>query len=238
MNLRMDAVKHLLGQTISDEYGATIGKVVGIQTDVKSCVTSIEIELGNGQFINCSPSQVVVSEKGITLLDDWKLEADNLRTEIDLALRRMNALSELHRQGDIQPSIYEDFRRNHDSNLKELETRKGNLTKKLASVGTQLDQQIRELEMFLATNKMQLASGEIDPQAYKVAVDSIEHGLHRAFSAKREIEKITIDMTSLEKFDINKRDVQSSSNRIVLEERMLITSKQAQPMQLAGTSNL
>jgi len=238
MNLRMDAVKHLLGQTISDQYGATIGKVVGIQTDVKSCVTSIEIELGNGQFINCPPSQVVVDGKGIKLLDDWKLEADNLRTEFDLAVKRMNALSELHRQGEIQPSIYEDFRRNHDENLKELETRKEDLTKRLASVSVQLDQQIRELEMFLATNKMQLASGEIDPQAYKVAADSIEHGLHRAFSAKREIEKISVDMTSLNKYQIDRRDQRSPTNSIVLQGRVLSTSKHALPMELVGTSNL
>ena len=197
MNLRMDAARHLLGRTISDPYGATIGKIVGISTDVKSEVTSIEVELGSGQFLNCPPSQIIVDDKGVKLLDEWKLESDNLSTELNLAMKRMNALSELHRQGDIQPDIYQDFRRNHDTNLKELETRKEALVKKLALVTNRFDQQIKELELFLVINKMQLASGEIDPQAYKVAVDSIENGLNRAFLAKRDIESILTQISAL-----------------------------------------
>jgi len=186
----MDVAKDLLARSVSDNYGATVGRIVGISTDVRNRVTSIEVELGNGQFLNCQPSQLVVNDKGITLLDDWKLEANNLKTELDLALRRLKALSDLHRQGDIQPEIYEDFRRNHDQSLNELETRREALTRKLASVIARLDQQIRELETFLANNKMQLAAGEIDPQAYKIATDSIEKGLSRAFSAKRDVEEI------------------------------------------------
>jgi hypothetical protein len=193
----MDAAKHLLGRTLSDAYGAAVGKIVGISTDVKSRVTSVEVELGNGQFLNCSPSQIVIDEKGVRLLDEWKVEAESLRTEFDLAVKRMNALSELHKQGDIQPEIYEDFRRNHEIGLRELEARKEALTKKLSSVCARLDEQVRELEMFLATNKMQLASGEIDPQAYKIAADSIEGGLNRAFSAKTDIEKLSTNITSL-----------------------------------------
>ncbi len=197
MNLHMDVAKDLLGRSVLDNYGATVGRIVGISTDVRNKVTSVEVELGNGQFLNCPPSQIAVNEKGITLLDEWKLEADSLKTELDLALRRLRALSDLHRQGDIQPEIYEDFRRNHDSNLNELETRRVALTKKLALVSTRLDQQIRELETFLANNKMQLAAGEIDPQAYKIATDSIEKGLSRAFSARRDVDEILQDASAL-----------------------------------------
>jgi transposase-like protein len=197
MNLLMDDAKNLLARSISDSYGATIGKIVGISTDVRNKVTSIEIELGNGQFLNCQPSQLIVNEKGIILLDDWKLEANALKTELGLALRRLKALSELHRQGDIQPEIYEDFRRNHDESLNDLEARREALTKKLTSVIARLDQQIRELETFLANNKMQLAAGEIDPQAYKIATDSIERGLSRAFSAKRDAEEILRSTSAL-----------------------------------------
>lgn len=225
MNLRMDAARHLLGRTISDPYGATVGKIVGISTDVKSRVTSIEVELGSGQFLNCSPSQVVVDEKGVKLLDEWKVEAESLRTEFDLAVKRMNALSELHKQGDIQPEIYEDFRRTHDINLKELEARREALTKKLCSVSARLDEQVRELEMFLATNKMQLASGEIDPQAYKIAVDSIEGGLTRAFSAKRDIEKMSTDIASLKDSRLGDRPQQMRAGREIAQPTTPETSR-------------
>jgi ribosomal protein L29 len=205
MNLRMEMARHILGRTILDEYGATIGKIVGISTDVRCQVTSVEVELGNGQFLNCSPAQVIISEQEIRLLDDWKVEAESLNKEFDLAIKRMNALSDLHRQGDIQPDIYEDFHRNHDANLNELETRREDLKKKLVQVRSRLDQQIRELETFLATNKMQLASGEIDPQAYKIAADSIENGLKRTFSAKTEIETILTGMASTGKIRTEKQ---------------------------------
>jgi len=218
MNLSMDVAKDLLGRSISDHYGATVGRIVGISTDVKNRVTSIEVELGNGQFLNCAPSQIIVNEKGITLLDEWKLEADSLKIEFDLAVRRMKALSDLHRQGDIQPEIYEDFRRNHDLDLKELEARREALTKKLASISARLDQQIRELETFLANNKMQLASGEIDPQAYKIATDSIEKGLNRAFSAKRDIEEILRDAAALKSSRLDDQFRRTLTNEMVLQE--------------------
>lgn len=228
MNLQMDVAKDLLGRSVSDNYGATVGRIVGISTDVRNRVTSVEVELGNGQFLNCPPSQIVVNEKGITLLDEWKLEADSLKTEFDLALRRLRALSDLHRQGDIQPEIYEDFRRNHDSNLNELETRRVALTKKLASVSTRLDQQIRELETFLANNKMQLAAGEIDPQAYKIATDSIEKGLSRAFSARRDVEEILRDASALGS-RLGDQPRRMPTSDMLLQETLSSTSKPLLP---------
>jgi len=221
----MDLARDLLGRSVSDSYGATIGRIVGISTDVRNKVTSIEVELGNGQFVNCQPSQIVINDKGILLLDEWKLEANNLKTELDLALRRLKALSDLHRQGDIQPEIYEDFRRNHDLNLNELETRREALTRKLASVSTRLDQQIRELETFLANNKMQLAAGEIDPQAYKIATDSIEKGLGRAFSAKRDVEEMLRNTISLRNSGLNDQFRPAPTNKMPPQENLSGTER-------------
>ncbi len=228
MTLRMDMARHILGRAILDEYGATIGKIVGISTDVRGQVTSIEVELGNGQFLNCSPAQVIITEQEIRLLDDWRVEADSLKREFELAIKRMNALSDLHRQGDIQPEIYEDFHRNHDANLNELETRREDLKRKLALVGSRLDQQIRELEMFLATNKMQLASGEIDPQAYKIAADSIENGLKRIFSAKKQIETILTGMASAGRARTDNRP-QKSLGDSILQQDVLNATKLLPP---------
>lgn len=218
MNLSMDVAKDLLGRSISDSYGATIGKIVGISTDVKNKVTSVEVELGNGQFLNCLPSQIVVNEKGITLLEEWRLEADSLKTEFDLAIRRMRALSDLHRQGDIQPEIYEDFRRNHELSLKELEARREALAKKLTSINTRLDQQVRELEMFLANNKMQLASGEIDPQAYKIATDSVERGLERTLCAKRDIEDVLRNTAAPKSSHLDDRLRSAATSEMLFQE--------------------
>jgi len=223
--MQMDLARDLLGRSVSDNYGATIGRIVGISTDVRNKVTSIEVELGNGQFVNCQPSQIVINDKGITLLDEWKLEANNLKTELDLALRRLKALSDLHRQGDIQPEIYEDFRRNHDLNLNELETRREALTRKLTSVSTRLDQQIRELETFLANNKMQLAAGEIDPQAYKIATDSIEKGLGRAFSAKRDVEEMLRNTVALRNSGLNDQIRPAPTNKMPLQENLSKTER-------------
>jgi len=225
MSMQMDLARDLLGRSVSDDYGATIGRIVGISTDVRNRVTSIEVELGNGQFVNCQPSQIIINDKGITLLDEWKLEANNLKIELDLALRRLKALSDLHRQGDIQPEIYEDFRRNHDLNLNELETRREALTRKLASVSTRLDQQIRELETFLANNKMQLAAGEIDPQAYKIATDSIEKGLGRAFSAKRDVEEMLRNTISLRDSGLNGQFGSTVPNKIPPQENFSGTER-------------
>ncbi|MFH0848907.1 MAG: CdvA-like protein [archaeon] len=188
MVLQIDAAARFLGRTISDQYDTSIGKIVGISTDVRGGVTSFELELANGRFLNYPSSQIEILGEHALFIDDWRVEAKTLRIEMDIALKRIRALSDLHRRGEIQPEIYEDLRKQHDGNLTALQGRKDSLVKSLSTVSEDLDRQLRELEMFLANNKMQLASAEIDGQSYKAAVDALEKGLRRVLSSKNDVE--------------------------------------------------
>lgn len=197
MVLHIDSAGRFLGRVVTDQYGTSVGKIVGISTDVKGVVTSIELELGNGRFMNCPSDQIEISGDRAIFLDAWRVKAENLKAEIGVLLRRMRALSDLHRRGEIQPEIYEDLRKQHDINLADLQRRRDTLVKDLSAVSDDLDRQLRELEVFLANNKMQLASAEIDGQAYKIAVDALERGLHRVLSSKKDVESLMTNLQGL-----------------------------------------
>ncbi len=197
MVLNIDVAGRFLGRNIFDLYGMTVGKIVGISTDVRGMVTSLELELANGQFLNCPGEQIEISGDHAVFLDDWRIQSKTLKVEMDISLKRIKALSDLHRRGEIQPEIYEDLRKQHDANLGDLQKRKDALVKNLSIISNGMDGQLRRLEMFLANNKMQLASGEIDGQSYKVAVDALERGLRRALSGKKDVETLLGNLRTL-----------------------------------------
>ena len=197
MVLNIDVAGRFLGRNVFDLYGMTVGKIVGISTDVKGIVTSLELELANGQFLNCPGEQIEISGDHAVFFDDWRIQSKTLKVEMDISLKRIKALSDLHRRGEIQPEIYEDLRKQHDANLSDLQRRMDALVKNLSVISRGMDGQLRHLEMFLANNKMQLASGEIDGQSYKVAVDALERGLRRALSGKKDVEALLANLGGL-----------------------------------------
>ena len=197
MVLNIDVAGRFLGRNVFDLYGMTVGKIVGISTDVKGIVTSLELELANGQFLNCPGEQIEISGDHAVFFDDWRIQSKTLKVEMDISLKRIKALSDLHRRGEIQPEIYEDLRKQHDANLSDLQRRMDALVKNLSVISRGMDGQLRHLEMFLANNKMQLASGEIDGQSYKVAVDALERGLRRVLSGKKDVEGLLANLGGL-----------------------------------------
>jgi len=194
----MEHIRRFLGKPICDLHGRAIGKVVGISTNIKNEVASVEVELGNGDFMQCPACHITVDSNYMVLLQPWKVEAVNLQKELNLVTRRLQALDELHSARDIQEDIYQDLRNQHQSVIEGLEERRRNLVTDLNRRVDGLSVRIKELETVLANNKMQYTSGEIDGEAYKITCDSIHSGLDRVFSERKDIQAI---LEYLEKLD-------------------------------------
>jgi predicted RNase H-like nuclease (RuvC/YqgF family) len=190
MIFKTQDIKNFLGKTIADSHQRCIGKIVSMYTNTKNEVTSVEIETSNGDFTNCPSGKLVIEGDALIYMHNWEIEADELRTELELRSKRVKALDELYRSGDIEKEIYDELKREHGSSIEKLEDTRKKLVQSLSERKVKLHDQVRELETSLANNKMQRASEEIGDEAYRVMCDSIRSGLKRLLSEKRHVEEM------------------------------------------------
>jgi len=198
MALSLELGRKFLGKPITDSYGRSLGRVVGLAADVKNEVGLIEIELGNGEFFSCPSYQVSFKGDSATYIYQWRIDADHVEKELDLALRRLRALEELFRVGEIPKDIYEEFRKQHENAVTQLKDRRQTVVTGLKDKVGRLNLQIKELQTFLASLKMQHTTGDIDDGTYKDASGSIEAGLNRAFSEKDDLEAVIEGLMKLD----------------------------------------
>ncbi len=189
MTFKTQDVKAFLGKDIVDSHQRPIGKIVSMHANIRNEVTSTTLETVNGDFINCPSNRLILEGNSLIYMHDWEVEAEDLKTELNLTSKRVKALDELYHSGDIEKDIYEEMKRENGSSVEKLEDLRKKLTQNLSERKNRLHDQIRELETSLANNKMQHASAEIGDEAYRVMCDSIRSGLKMLLSEKRYIEE-------------------------------------------------
>ncbi len=190
MVLDMETARRFLGKPVLDPAGANIGRLVGLSTDMKNEVTSVEIEFGNGEFQSCPISQFKIIDGAVVFIPAWQVEAENLNRELEVASKRISALSELYRSGEIQKEIYDELCKQHEAATKEIYESRKILSESLRKKIEEINEKIGELESFLANNKIQHASKELDDEAYKIASSSIQSGIKRTLLRRESIERL------------------------------------------------
>ncbi|MEM3517322.1 MAG: CdvA-like protein [Candidatus Bathyarchaeia archaeon] len=198
MTIKLNNVKKFLGKMIVNSSGQAIGKIIGFNTNIKGDVISVGIELNDGNFDEYSISYLMISEDSIMLLKDWEFETKDLEWEWELIIKRMNAIQELYNSGELQKDIYEDMKAQHESALKELKERSKELIGKLNDIKESFNKQIKTLETFFTSNKIQYSSGEIDSESYRVTSELIRSGLKRVVAQKQALEKSIENLTNIE----------------------------------------
>jgi len=184
----MDDLRRFIGRTVKDSYGKSLGRLVGVTSDIKGCVDSISVELGHGEFENFPTRQV--STNGVTLIvhQEWSVEADELTKELDLLRRRDHALDELYSSGDIEEAAYKRLKEEYRKAREDLLNRAEATIKKLADRSQRLDEQTKLIQSIMANNKMQYTSGEIGEEEYCLANEAIQEGLNRFSSERKNID--------------------------------------------------
>jgi hypothetical protein len=188
MASNLEALKRYLGKPITDPSWNIVVRVVGFSFDTKNEVNGIAIEGGYGDLMRCPMERVVVNENSIHLEQPWRIEADELDRLYEVVAKRVQALEELYGSGEIEEEIYAELYKSHKSTLGELEERRRSLIEGLRSRISEKVEEIKELQMFLANNKILRASGEVDEYSYRISNDAIRRGLQKSISEKKEME--------------------------------------------------
>jgi len=127
-------------------------------------------------------------------LISWKYSFEKVSRELELAKKKKQALDNLFNTGKISQLTYEDLNKSLTEAVAEIEARQkalaGNMTAKI----TELEQQIKTLEKFLASTEIEYAAGEIDEELHERESNALTLGLE---AAKQQLDVIKEAMADL-----------------------------------------
>ena len=179
--------KALLGKSISDVYGRSLGRIIGVNRNQFGEMEGLEVESPGGNVIDIPSKSIMLTPKMVTATPEWKVDAHELTGEIATVKRRIVALEGLRDKGDVDREIYEELleaqRSGYLSKVKQTEALVGALRAKLERTNNQLT----SLTKHLVNAKLDYQSGEIDEASMKLAVGSIEPSLRPLIAEKNDL---------------------------------------------------
>ena len=190
MTVTVEEVGKYLGKTIEDSMGRPLGKLVGLTADIKDEVNAIQVAHSDGEVATHPIGYIRVINDRLVLLQNWRVEAEDLRRERDIVTRRKQALDLLLKDGDITQTEYEQQRSDYEILEKQIGERCETLVDTLKQVESKLDQQISDLQGALTNNKMLYSSDEINQETYHAVTESIRSGLEIARKERKDIDNM------------------------------------------------
>jgi len=181
------AGKYYLGRKVVDNYGRTLGKVVGYHNGEKGAPPLLGVEKLEGDF-NIYPSTQLIDEANILVLDEnWRTKAEALSEGLGLSARKLSALEKLYKAGEINSDAYENLGKDFDSTLQDLKTRRVSLIEKLSERSKMVSVRLKEVEDYFVNVKVAHELGEVDDEAYRVSRDALHDLINRLQTEQKDI---------------------------------------------------
>jgi len=212
---------------IEDSMGRPTGRLVGLTTDIKDEVTSVQVAMGNGEISQYPINFVRIVDGKPILLQTWRVEAEDLRREHDIIKRRSQALELLFKDGDIDQIEYNQQRSSYQDADKELLQKRESLLETLKQVEWKLDKQIRDLQTALTNNKMLFTASEIDEETYHTVTESIRAGLEIARKERKDIENIREYLHGIESLETPRVTVVRNATKPAVPDVVVIKMKES-----------
>jgi hypothetical protein len=179
--------KALLGHSVIDTYGRSLGRVIGIERNAFGELESIQVEAAGGQIAIAKARQIALTPKSITLTPEWKLESEDIISELSLLRKRIGALESLRETKEIDSEIYVELvdsqKAGYLEKVKSAEALAASMKRRLSEVADN----ISSLTRYLVNAKLDHKSGDLDDESLKIAQGSIEPTLHPLIAEKADL---------------------------------------------------
>jgi hypothetical protein len=179
--------KALLGHSVTDTYGRSLGKVIGIERNAFGELESVQVEAAGGQIAIAKARQIALTPTKITLTPEWKLESEEIISELSTLRRRSSALESLKDNKEIDNEIYSELvdsqRAGYLEKVKNAEALASSMKRRLSEV----TENISNLTRYLVNAKLDNKSGELDDDSLKLAQGSIEPTLRPLMAEKIDL---------------------------------------------------
>ncbi len=179
--------KALLGHSVTDTYGRSLGKVIGIERNAFGELESVQVEAAGGQIAIAKARQIALTPQSITLTPEWKLESEEIISELSLLRKRIGALESLKDTKEIDNEIYSELvdsqKSGYFEKVKTAEALANSMKRRLSEV----TDNISSLTRYLVNAKLDHKSGELDDESLKIAQGSIEPTLRPLMAEKVDL---------------------------------------------------
>ncbi len=194
-SMTLPSSDNLVGKQLSDSYGRYFGTIVGINTDESGSICSIGVDAGCHGFQTINVNQVAFIDDNPVLVSNWKFKAESLIKTSSAAQKRLHALEELHREGEISQAIYEQLvsrnKAQFDLCLKDCDDAVASLNEKTAV----LQNEKSVIAAFFGILKLQHRMQEIDDSTYQSTSEHLETILQRNDKEANDISAILDNLT-------------------------------------------
>jgi hypothetical protein len=124
----------------------------------------------------------------------WKHSFNRLNEEYEIARKKQQALDSLYQKGRISQSTHDSFNTEIAAAIAEIERQQQDLLQKMNAKTSELQDQIKTLEMLFANYEIQYVAGEVDENTYNLEINLLSSGLE---TAKHELQTINDAVSQL-----------------------------------------
>ena len=179
--------KALLGRSVADIYGRSLGRIIGIERNSFGELEGVQVEAVEGHIVASKSRQLALTPKIITLTPEWKLDSEDVVSELSLLRKRITALESLRDSreidGDIYVELLESQKTGYLEKVRSAESLAGSMKARLGEITGQ----ISSLTKYLVNAKLDHKSGELDGVSLKMAEESIGPTLRPLMAERNDL---------------------------------------------------
>ena len=162
-----DIKLEFVGKLVKDMYGAYVGKVIGLVTDIDGSIESIGVDCGSIGLKQISYEQLLVQGDYVIFIPKWRMEAQKLLRQKTLTLKRVKALENLVIDNDLMKDDAEVLRLIYEKRMVDLESNEQDVINTLNSRLQELDMQSTTIKTIIFDAKLQFRSNDIVQETYE-----------------------------------------------------------------------
>jgi len=179
--------KALLGRGVTDIYGRLLGRIIGIERNPFGEMEGVQVEATGGIILTAKARQMALTPKTITISPEWKLESEDIISELTLLRKRVGALESLKDSREIDGEIYSELLESQKSGYMDKVKSATALVNSMRSRLAEMSGQITSLTKYLVNAKLDHKSGELDEASLKLAQSSIEPSLRPLIAERNDL---------------------------------------------------
>jgi hypothetical protein len=162
-----DIKLEFVGKQVKDMYGAYVGKVIGLITDIDGSIESVGVDCGSTGLQKLSYDQLLVQGDYVIFIPKWRMEAQKLLRQKNLTLKRVKALENLVEENDLMKDDAEVLHLIYEKRLVDLESNEQEVVNTLNSRLRELDIQSTTIKTIIFDAKLQYRSNDILEETYQ-----------------------------------------------------------------------
>ncbi|TLX88329.1 MAG: hypothetical protein E6L04_00955 [Thaumarchaeota archaeon] len=182
-----DIKLEFVGKQVKDMYGAYVGKVIGLVTDIDGSIESIGVDCGSIGLKQLSYEQLLVQGDYVIFIPKWRMDAQKLLRQKNLTLKRVKALENLVADNDLMKDDAEVLHLIYEKRLVDLESNEQDVINTLNSRLQELDFQSTTIKTIIFDAKLQYRSNDILEETYQQIITNSTELLDRIKLEKDEI---------------------------------------------------